>query len=76
MANTLPRLEVITRSSWILAVLVSFFGSIQHSFLPWVNPQLELIPFPQVRPADDCPSNHLHVCSSANTMYYWVLAET
>ena len=36
---TLPRLKVITKSPWISVVLVSFFWSIQHSFMTWVNPQ-------------------------------------
>ncbi len=36
---TLPRLKAITRSPWLSVALVSFFWSIQHSFMPWVNPQ-------------------------------------
>ena len=35
----LPRLKAITRSPWLSVALVSFFWSIQHSFLPWVNLQ-------------------------------------
>ncbi len=35
----LPRLKAITGSPWIAVALVCFFWSIQHSFLPWVNPQ-------------------------------------
>ncbi len=35
----LPRLKAITRSSALSVALVSFFWSIQHSFMPWVNPQ-------------------------------------
>jgi uncharacterized protein len=35
----LPRLRAITRSPWISVALVCFFWSIQHSFMPWVNPQ-------------------------------------
>jgi uncharacterized protein len=35
----LPRLKAITKSPWLSVALVSFFWSIQHSFLPWVNPQ-------------------------------------
>ncbi len=36
---TLPRLNLITGSRWLSVILVSFFWSLQHSFLPWVNPQ-------------------------------------
>ena len=36
---SLPRLQAITKSPWISVALVSFFWSIQHSFMPWVNPQ-------------------------------------
>jgi hypothetical protein len=36
---TLPRLKLITKSTWLSVALVSFFWSIQHSFMPWVNPQ-------------------------------------
>jgi uncharacterized protein len=35
----LPRLKAITKSTWLSVALVTFFWSIQHSFLPWVNPQ-------------------------------------
>ncbi len=35
----LPRLTAITGSPWISVALVGFFWSIQHSFMPWVNPQ-------------------------------------
>ncbi len=35
----LPRLRAITKSAWLSVGLVSFFWSIQHSFLPWVNLQ-------------------------------------
>jgi len=41
----LPRLKAITRSPWISVALVCFFWSIQHSFLPWVNPQHALYLF-------------------------------
>lgn len=34
---TLPRLNQITKSRWLSVALVSFFWSIQHSFMPWVN---------------------------------------
>jgi hypothetical protein len=36
---SLPRLKAMTKSPWISVALVSFFWSIQHSFLPWVNLQ-------------------------------------
>lgn len=36
---TLPRLIAVTKSPWLSVALVSFFWSIQHSFLPWVNSQ-------------------------------------
>lgn len=36
---TLPRLIAVTKSPWLSVGLVSFFWSVQHSFLPWVNPQ-------------------------------------
>ena len=35
----LPRLKALTKSTWFSVALVSFFWSLQHSFLPWVNPQ-------------------------------------
>jgi hypothetical protein len=35
----LPRLKAITGSSWLSVVFVCFFWSLQHSFLPWVNPR-------------------------------------
>jgi len=35
----LPRLKVLTKSSWISVAIVCFFWSIQHSFLPWINLQ-------------------------------------
>jgi hypothetical protein len=35
----LPRLKAIMSSTWFSVALVSFFWSIQHSFMPWVNPQ-------------------------------------
>ena len=41
----LPRLKAITRSPWLSVALVCFFWSIQHSFLPWVNPQHALYLF-------------------------------
>lgn len=41
----LPRLKAITKSSWISVALVSFSWSLQHSFLPWVNPQHALYLF-------------------------------
>jgi hypothetical protein len=41
----LPRLKAITRPAWISVALVSFFWSIQHSFMPWVNPQHGLFLF-------------------------------
>jgi hypothetical protein len=36
---TLPRLKLITKSPWLSVAIVSFFWSIQHSFMPWVNLQ-------------------------------------
>lgn len=36
---TLPRLQAITRSTWLSVALVGFSWSIQHSFLPWINLQ-------------------------------------
>jgi uncharacterized protein len=42
---SLPRLKAITGSPWISVSLVCFFWSIQHSFLPWVNPQHALYLF-------------------------------
>jgi uncharacterized protein len=41
----LPRLKAITGSTWLSVPLVCFFWSIQHSFLPWVNPQHALYLF-------------------------------
>jgi hypothetical protein len=41
----LPRLKALTGSTWISVALVGFFWSIQHSFLPWVNPQHALYLF-------------------------------
>lgn len=41
----LPRLNAVTRSPWLSVALVSFFFSLQHSFLPWVNPQYGLYMF-------------------------------
>jgi hypothetical protein len=41
----LPRLKAITRSPWLSVGLVGFFWSIQHSFMPWVNPQHALYLF-------------------------------
>lgn len=35
----LPRLIALTKSPWRSVATVSFFWSIQHSFMPWVNPQ-------------------------------------
>jgi hypothetical protein len=34
---SLPRLQVLTRHTWLAVSLVSFGWSIQHSFLPWIN---------------------------------------
>lgn len=36
---SLPRLQVITRRTWPAVALVAFGWSLQHSFLPWINPQ-------------------------------------
>ncbi len=41
----LPRLRAMTGSPWMAVALVCFFWSIQHSFLPWVNPQHALYLF-------------------------------
>lgn len=35
----LPRLQALTKSTWVSVMLVSFCWSIQHSFLPWINLQ-------------------------------------
>jgi uncharacterized protein len=35
----LPRLKAMTRSAPLAIAAVSFFWSLQHSFLPWINPQ-------------------------------------
>lgn len=35
----LPRLKALTGSTWLSVAAVAFSWSIQHSFLPWVNPQ-------------------------------------
>ncbi len=35
----LPRLQTLTKSTWLSVVLVSFCWSVQHSFLPWINLQ-------------------------------------
>jgi uncharacterized protein len=35
----LPRLKATTKSTWLSVAVVSFFWAIQHSFLPYVNPQ-------------------------------------
>jgi len=41
----LPRLRVLTRSAPLAVVVVGFFWSLQHSFLPWINPQHGLFLF-------------------------------
>ncbi len=41
----LPRLKAITGSTALSVALVSIFWSLQHSFLPWVNPQHALYLF-------------------------------
>jgi membrane protease YdiL (CAAX protease family) len=41
----LPRLQVLTKHTWIAVGLVSFGWSLQHSFLPWINPQHGLFLF-------------------------------
>jgi len=41
----LPRLQAFTRSTWFSMALVSIGWSIQHSFLPWINPQHALYLF-------------------------------
>jgi len=35
----LPRLKAITGSTWLSVAVVSFFWSLQHSFLPWAGLQ-------------------------------------
>jgi membrane protease YdiL (CAAX protease family) len=35
----LPRLQVLTKHTWLSIALVTFSWSIQHSFLPWINLQ-------------------------------------
>jgi uncharacterized protein len=35
----LPRLQALTKRTWLPVVLVSFSWSLQHSFLPWINLQ-------------------------------------
>jgi len=42
---TLPRLQKVTGSRWLPVLLVSAFWSLQHSFMPWVNPQHALYLF-------------------------------
>jgi membrane protease YdiL (CAAX protease family) len=41
----LPRLQSLTKSTWLSVALVSFGWSLQHSFLPWINPQHALYLF-------------------------------
>ena len=35
--TTLPRLQVISRSTWCPVALVALGWSLQHSFLPWID---------------------------------------
>ncbi len=35
----LPRLRLLAKNTWLPVAVVSFFWSIQHSFLPWINLQ-------------------------------------
>ncbi|MBN1261181.1 MAG: CPBP family intramembrane metalloprotease [Anaerolineae bacterium] len=42
---SLPRLQVVTGSTWLAVALVSFGWAIQHSFLPWIDPRHALYMF-------------------------------
>ena len=41
----LPRLQALTRSTWLSVALVSCDWSLQHSFLPWIDPRHALYLF-------------------------------